>query len=84
MGNYHARPRGLGAGNRAWLPCESILLRSHWVLVVMDLFTRRIVGFGVATANIDGVSVRMFNHAIAGQALPKYLSTDHDPLFKFH
>jgi len=65
--------------------CESILLRSHWVLVVMDLFTRRIIGFGVEPANIDGVSVcRMFNHAIADQRLPKHLSTDHDPLFRFH
>ncbi|MCK7499519.1 MAG: integrase core domain-containing protein [Comamonadaceae bacterium] len=26
----------------------------------------------------------MFNHAIAGQPLPKHLSTDHDPLFRFH
>ncbi len=65
--------------------CESILLRSHWVLVVMDVFTRRIIGFGVERAYIDGVSVcRMFNHAIAGQPLPKHLSTDHDPLFRFH
>ncbi len=67
------------------LRCESILLRSHWVLVVMDLFTRRIIGFGVEPADIDGVSVcRMFNHAIAAQRLPKLLSTDHDPLFRFH
>src|ERR1700681_3567679 len=44
--------------------CESILLRSHWVLLVMDVFTRRLIGFGVERANIDGVSVcRMFNHA---------------------
>jgi hypothetical protein len=44
--------------------CESILLRSHWVLVVLDLFTRRINGFGVERASIDGVSVcRMFNDA---------------------
>ena len=42
--------------------CESILLRSHWVLLVMDVFTRRIVGFGVERAYIDGVSVcRMIN-----------------------
>ncbi len=27
--------------------CESILLRSHWVLVVIDVCTRRIVGFGI-------------------------------------
>ena len=64
---------------------ESILLKSHSVLVVMDLFTRRFVGFGVALAPIDGLSVcRMFNHAVAGQPLPKYLSTDHDPLFRCH
>ena len=30
--------------------CESILLRSHWVMVVMDVFTRRIIGFGVERA----------------------------------
>ncbi len=27
--------------------CESARLRSHWVLVVMDQYTRRIIGFGV-------------------------------------
>ena len=64
---------------------ESILLRSHWVMLVMDVFTRRIIGFGIAPACIDGVSVcRMFNCATAGQPKPKYLSTDHDPLFRFH
>ena len=26
---------------------ESILLRGHWVMLGMDLFTRRIIGFGV-------------------------------------
>ena len=41
---------------------ESILLRSHWVLLVMDVFTRRIIGFGIDRADIDGVCVcRMFN-----------------------
>ena len=51
----------------------------------MDLFTRRIIGFSVEPAPIDGVSVcRMFNHATAGRSLPKHLSTDHDPLFRFH
>ena len=25
--------------------CESIVLKSHWVMVVMDLYTRRIIGF---------------------------------------
>jgi hypothetical protein len=27
--------------------CDSAVLRAHWVLVVMDHFTRRIVGFDV-------------------------------------
>jgi len=50
---------------------ESILLRSHWVLVVMDQFTRRIIGFGVQDVAVDGPALcRMFNHAIAGQVLP--------------
>jgi hypothetical protein len=34
--------------------CESILLRSHWVMVVMDVFTRRIIGFGVERADFCG------------------------------
>jgi hypothetical protein len=52
------------------------------VLVVMDIFTRRIIDFGVAREYIDGISVcRMFNQAVAGQPRPKHLSTDHDPLF---
>jgi putative transposase len=65
--------------------CESILLKSFWVMLVMDVFTRRIVGFGVERADIDGVAVcRMFNHARCRQGLPRRLSTDHDPLFRFH
>jgi putative transposase len=65
--------------------CESITLRTHWILVVMDQFTRRIVGFGVHAGNVDGTALcRMFNHAIFGQkAMPKYLSSDNDPLFLF-
>ena len=65
------------------LRCESILLRSHWVMVVMDVFTRRIIGFGVDRADLCGSSVcRMFNQIITGEAaLPRHLSSDHDPLF---
>src|ERR1700738_505512 len=67
------------------LRVESILLRSHWVMLVMDGFTRRIIGCGTAPACFDGVSVcRMFNCAAAGRHKLKYLSTDHDPLFRFH
>ena len=65
--------------------CESIVLRSYWVLVVMDQFTRRIVGLGVHCGAVDAPSLcRMFNAAIHGQGAPRHLSTDHDPLFEAH
>jgi putative transposase len=97
----HYRPDGSDGNGPSWLTliaqskdslwsvdlfrCESILLHSYWVMVVLDVFTRRIIGFGVERADIDGIAVcRMFNQAIAGQLLPKRISTDHDPLFRFH
>ena len=96
----HYRP-GSGNGGPSWLSlighakdslwsidlfrCESVLLRSHYVMVVMDVFTRRLVGFSVKPANIDGIAIcRMFNRAIAGHSLPKHVSTDNAPLFRFH
>jgi len=58
----HDRPAPVGTGP-SWLSfighstdslwsadlfrCESIALRSDWVLVVMDQFTRRLIGFGM-------------------------------------
>ena len=65
--------------------CESILLKSHWVMVVMDQYTRRIIGLGVHAGNVDGpVLCRMFNDATSGQDWPKHLSSDNDPLFQYH
>ncbi len=65
--------------------CESLILKSHWVLVVMDQYTRQIIGFGVHAGAVDGPSLcRMFNRAIRGAGSPKYISSDHDPLFRFH
>jgi transposase InsO family protein len=65
--------------------CESIVLRSYWVLVVMDQFPRRLVGVGVHPGTITGVDLCcMFNAAIYGQGAPRHLSTDHDPLFEAH
>jgi putative transposase len=77
------------AKNRLWsvdlFRAESILLKSYWILVVMDVYTRRIIGFGVAAAHLDGIRLcRMFNRAISGETLPRHLSSDHDPLFRFH
>ena len=54
-------------------------------MVVMDVFTRRIIGFGVERAEPCGASIcRMFNQIIAGKPLPRHPSSDHDPLFPFH
>jgi putative transposase len=65
--------------------CESIVLRSYWVLVVMDQFTRRLVGFGVHGDAVTGADVcRMFNAAIHGRGTPHHISNDHDPLFEAH
>ena len=99
LAKYHwPRP---GGGGPSWLTfighakdslwsidlfrCESITLKTHWVLVVMDQFTRRIIGFGVHAGTVDGVALcRMFNKAIARTRVPKYLSSDNDPLFTYH
>src|ERR1700676_4944710 len=56
---YHPKPDAAGpswltvlghAKDSLWsvdlFRCESAILRAHWVLVVLDQFTRRIVGFG--------------------------------------
>jgi hypothetical protein len=65
--------------------CESILLRSHWVPVVMDQYTRRIIGFGVHAGVVDDPTLcRMFYDAIACKGTPKLPSTDNDPLYLFH
>jgi putative transposase len=65
--------------------CESLTLRTHWILVVMDPYSRRIIGFAMHAGTVDGIALcRMFHRAIAGYtSLPKYLSTDNDPLFLF-
>src|SRR5215813_11026696 len=63
--------------------CESAILRTHWVLVVMDHCTRRIVGCGVHRGVVDGVGLcRMFNRSTRGQTPPTSASTDHDPLYQ--
>ena len=51
----------------------------------MDQFTGRMIGFGVHCGDVNGAALDwMFQRAIRGQGLPKYLSSDHDPLFRFH
>jgi transposase InsO family protein len=65
--------------------CESLFLKSHWAMVVMGQFTRRIIGFAVHAGALDGPAVcRMFNRIVSGCGTPRYLSSDNDPLFLFH
>jgi len=39
------------------LGLQSLTLRSHWVLLVMDQYTRRTIGFAVQPGVVDGVAV---------------------------
>jgi putative transposase len=65
--------------------CESIILKSHWVMVVMDQYTRRIIGFGAHAGDVDGQTLcRMFKDATSGHEWPQHLSSDNDPLFQYH
>ena len=55
------------------------------MLVAMDQLTRRIIGFGVHAGDVDGIALcHMFNAAISTQSAPHYLSSDNDPLFRYH
>jgi hypothetical protein len=66
--------------------CESMILRTHWVMVVMDHCSRRIIGFGIHAGVVNAEALcRMFKQAIQGvTVLPSYPSSDHDPLNRFH
>ena len=65
--------------------CESILLKTHWVMVVMDQYTRRIIGFAIHAGNVDGITLcRIFNVATRGEGWPLRISSDNNPLFQYH
>lgn len=64
--------------------CESLILKTHWVMVVMDQCTRRIIGFAVHKGILDGAAIcRMFGQVISSTPSPTYLCSDNDPLFEF-
>jgi putative transposase len=66
--------------------CESILMQTHWVMVVMDHFTREIIGVAVMKGSPSGTDICCMFGSIQSRSgrLPKHLSTDNDPLFRFH
>jgi putative transposase len=45
--------------------CESATLRTHWVLVVMDQSTRRIVGFAVHGGIVDGAALCRYKGSLS-------------------
>jgi transposase InsO family protein len=97
--HYYPNP---GGGGPSWLTllghskdslwsvdffrCGSLILKTHWVMVVMDQMTRRIIGFAVHAGDPDGPAVcRLFNQIVtATPSRPRSISSDNDPLFEFH
>lgn len=96
----HYRP-GLGSGGSSKLTflghskdslwsinlfrCESLILQTHRVMVVMDQCTRQIIGFAVFGGIPDGPAVcQMFGRTVGRSAPPTGLSSDNDPQFEFH
>ncbi len=50
----------------------------------MDHFSRQIVGISVHKGPLAGENIcQMFAKIVIQKHLPKYLSTDHDPLFRY-
>src|ERR1700724_1276885 len=65
--------------------CESAILSAHWVLVVMDQFTRRIVVFAApAVPWMAWGFVECSTEPRAANPPPTYLSSDNDRLYQFH
>jgi hypothetical protein len=53
-------------------------------MTMMDQYTRRIIGFSVHEGTVTGIDLCcMFNKIISQNLLPRYLSSDNDPLFQF-
>jgi len=63
-----------------------VRLKTHWVLAVMDVYSRRIIGYAVhAEDSVTGPNLcYMFNQVVAGSTTPKRISRDNDPLYQFH
>jgi len=63
---------------------ESILLKSYWILVVMDQYSRKMIGFATMKGSVSAVHLCvMFNRILGSLNPPTHLSHDNDPLFNF-
>ena len=94
----HYRP-GPGSGGPSWLTflghskdslcsidlfrCELLILKTHWLMVVIDQCTRRIAGNAVCGGSPHGPTVcRLLRHITFSSAPPIHSSSDQDPLFE--
>jgi len=57
---------------------ESIILKSHWIMVIMDQFSRRIIGFATHCGDLNGVAIccmsrivkSIYNHQLGNIIIP--------------
>jgi putative transposase len=61
---------------------ESICLKTHWVLVIMDQGSRKIIGFAVSPEPINSLRLAQLFTSCIGDLSPKRISHDHGPVFR--
>ena len=51
----------------------------------MGQFARRIIGFRVYAGDVEGIArCRVFNRTISRISVPRYMNSDHAPLFSYY
>ena len=64
---------------------ESVFLKTYTIMIVMDQYSRKIIGITAERGCLDARQIcRMFNEITTGLPPPKHLSMDNDQLFKSH
>jgi hypothetical protein len=75
-------PKLLGPGGTKAIVADSLLMIQQLLVIKRS---RRIVGFGAHAGDVDGIALcHIFNTANFTQGAPHYLSSDNDPLFRYH
>ena len=63
---------------------ESVSLRTFVIMVVMDIYSRKIIGIAICPYPASGVNAcAMFNSIRNEKPLPHKLTTDNDPVFNY-
>ena len=75
-------PKLLGPKGTKAIVADSLLMIQQLLVIKRS---RRIVGFGAHAGDVDGIALcHIFNTANFTQGAPHYLSSDNDPLFRYH